>query len=336
MEILGSFDLSFDFSFEVESSGNICIIVLDKYGNPVEGAHVISLCNAKITDEGDTDSSGKVILTAINNKFNQIIIEIDGFKTVTLTFAPPLNGDCVEVVVDYCIESTELNRNSGNFFRFESVNFCRIFINECTSYCDNQLCENEDEIYKMPAVVSDTFTFIVNPEDIGLSSTYELDGGLQIGIYQGGKYIQSAGTITQNGFPDTYQLVCNVTIPHINQGDYQFGFSNDTGTLLVTVDYTNTTSGEIDGTITLTPTTGTPPYKYSIDNGLTFQVLGEYTDLPIGIYEVIVIDSDCNEFNTTIEIIENVDCSLYEDSYVFDLLDIYVAQTLNCHVNDFI
>lgn len=335
MEILGSFDLSFDFSFEVGSSGTICVIIVDKYGNPIEGAFVISLCNNKITDEGETDSTGKVILGAINKKYNQIIIEIEGFKTVTLTFAPPLNGDCTEVVIDYCIETNELNRNSGNFFRFDAVDYCRTFINECTEFCNNQICQNEDEVYKMPSVVSDEFTFIVNPEDIGLAFDYELDAGLKIGIYKGGNFIQECGTITQSGYPDSYQLVCNVTIPHINQGDYQFGFSNETDTLLVTVDYSNTTAGNINGTITLTPTTGTAPYKYSIDGGETFQVIGEYTDLPNGVYDIIVVDSDCNEFETTIEIMTNADCSLYEDSYVFDLDEVYFAETLNCYVNDF-
>jgi hypothetical protein len=335
MLILGSFDLSFDFSFEVGSAGSICIIVTDKNGNPIEGAYVISLCNNKITDTGETDSDGKVILEAINKKYNQIIIEIEGFQTVTLTFAPPLNGDCTDVVIDYCIEKETLNLNSGNFFRFESVDYCRSFINECTEFCNNQLCENDDEYYKLPALVSDTFTFIVNPDDIGLISNYELDSNLQIGIYQGGKFIQSAGTITQSGYPDSYQLVCNVTIPHINQGDYQFGFSNSTTDLLVTVDYSNTTVGNIDGTITLTPTSGTSPYKYSIDGGLTFQVSGDYEDLQNGIYDVIVIDSQCNEFTQTIELITNADCSLYENSYVFDLDEVYFAETLNCYVNDF-
>jgi hypothetical protein len=335
MGILGSFDLSFDFSFEIGGAGIICLIITDKYGNPVEGANVTSLCNNKITDEGTTDTNGQVSLQAINKKYNQIIIQIEGFQTVTLTIAPPLNGDCTNYVVDYCIETEELNRNSGNFFRFDAVDYCRTFINECTEFCNNQICQNEDEVYKLPSVVSDEFTFIVNPEDIGLAFDYELNEGLKIGIYQGGKFIQECGTITQSGYPDSYQLVCNVVIPHINQGDYQFGFSNETDTLLVAVDYSNTTAGEIDGTITLTPTTGTAPYKYSIDGGVTFQVIGEYTDLPNGVYNIIVVDSDCNEFETTIELIENIDCTLYADSYVYDLENIFVAQTLNCYVNDF-
>ena len=188
----------------------------------------------------------------------------------------------------------------------------------------------------MPSVVSDEFTFIVNPEDIGLSPTYELDSSLKIGIYQGGKFIQYCGFITQTGYPDSYQLVCNVIIPHINQGDYQFGFSNETDTLLVTVDYSNTTLGEINGTITLTPTTGIPPYKYSIDGGVTFQVIGEYEDLPNGGYNIIVVDSDCNEFETTIELMTNADCSEFAGSETNDLLTYETNQFINCETNDFI
>jgi gliding motility-associated-like protein len=60
---------------------------------------------------------------------------------------------------------------------------------------------------------------------------------------------------------------------------------------------------ENDATITLTHLNGTGTVLYSIDDGVTFQATGSYTDLPGNIYLVHVKDDDRRIFRDTIEII---------------------------------
>ena len=60
---------------------------------------------------------------------------------------------------------------------------------------------------------------------------------------------------------------------------------------------------ENDATITLIHLNGTGTVLYSIDDGVTFQATGSYTDLPGNIYLVHVKDDDRRIFRDTIEII---------------------------------
>jgi hypothetical protein len=46
-----------------------------------------------------------------------------------------------------------------------------------------------------------------------------------------------------------------------------------------------------DGSIAITPTSGTPPYQYSIDGGQSFVSSNEFNNLPVGPYNVIVLDA---------------------------------------------
>lgn len=50
-------------------------------------------------------------------------------------------------------------------------------------------------------------------------------------------------------------------------------------------------NGGSTGTITVTATGGQSPYNYSVDNGLTYQPLGQFTGLPAGSYDIVVQDN---------------------------------------------
>lgn len=57
--------------------------------------------------------------------------------------------------------------------------------------------------------------------------------------------------------------------------------------------------GGSDGSITLTPTGGTAPFEYSIDNGVTYQSSNEFEGVSEGIYTAVVKDAnDCTEETT--------------------------------------
>ena len=52
-----------------------------------------------------------------------------------------------------------------------------------------------------------------------------------------------------------------------------------------------TGAAKADGSISIVPTSGTPPYRYSIDGGTNFSNSGSFTSLPIGRYNVVINDS---------------------------------------------
>ena len=52
-----------------------------------------------------------------------------------------------------------------------------------------------------------------------------------------------------------------------------------------------TGAAQADGSIHILPTSGTPPYQYSIDGGTNFSSSGSFTGLPIGRYNVVIKDS---------------------------------------------
>src|SRR5690606_12097540 len=48
-----------------------------------------------------------------------------------------------------------------------------------------------------------------------------------------------------------------------------------------------------EGSITITmPDGGNPPYKYSIDGGATYEDTNVFENLPVGTYEVVVMDNN--------------------------------------------
>ena len=55
-----------------------------------------------------------------------------------------------------------------------------------------------------------------------------------------------------------------------------------------------------DGSITITPTGGYPPYQYSIDSGVTFKTLPLFNNLCSGIYSVKMIDSSGDTTSQTV------------------------------------
>ena len=62
---------------------------------------------------------------------------------------------------------------------------------------------------------------------------------------------------------------------------------------LISVDIEHTDASTVvnaDGSIEITPTSGTPPYQYSIDGGQNFVSSSTFPNLPVGPYNVIVQD----------------------------------------------
>ncbi len=103
---------------------------------------------------------------------------------------------------------------------------------------------------------------------------------------------------------DTIQVVANVTTNYnfVTITD-SYGCSRNSGFTggaqvitipPINISYTLTDAlcnGGSTGTITVTATGGQSPYTYSIDNGVTYQALGQFTGLPAGSYDIVVQDN---------------------------------------------
>ncbi len=125
------------------------------------------------------------------------------------------------------------------------------------------------------------------------------DGGpYQYSIDNGGTF-QASGTF--NGLAaGTYNIVvedasgCQVTGTET--------LTLPTGPTIDNVATTDPTCGNSDGTITITASGGTPPYQYSIDNGVTFQASNNFTGLAAGTYDIVVEDAGGCQATTTVSL----------------------------------
>lgn len=96
------------------------------------------------------------------------------------------------------------------------------------------------------------------------------------------------------------------TFTDLAPGDYDVVILGATGICTyeetVTIEACQFTSVEIivthassvvttDGSIEINPTSGVPPYQYSIDGGQNFVETNVFTDLPVGPYNVVVLDA---------------------------------------------
>ncbi len=142
--------------------------------------------------------------------------------------------------------------------------------------------------------------------------------------------IDNGGTFSASNFfpnlgPGTYSYIiedaagCQLTGQIILTG---------LGGLVVNNTTTAPTCNSNDGTINLQATGGTPPYQYSIDNGMTFQTNNQFTGLPAGLYNIVVEDGGGCIHTETINLIDlgspqvssidiqNADCGQPDGSFV--------------------
>ena len=133
-----------------------------------------------------------------------------------------------------------------------------------------------------------------------ISCNGQADGSIHL-MTSGGIPPFSYSWTGPNGFAETTQ-----NIDALNAGSYSLvitasGGCSDTidvmihepGLLTATAMHTNVNCfGGNDGTITIFPSGGTPPYAYSIDNGGTYQASATFNNLTPGTYEVAIKDSN--------------------------------------------
>ena len=123
----------------------------------------------------------------------------------------------------------------------------------------------------------------------------------------------------------------------LSVGDYNISIIGSAGTCtfeeLITIESCSFTtvdfevagvpsSTSTDGSITIIPTSGVGPYQYSIDGGQNFYENNFFEELPSGLYNIVVNDSQeiCSfEDSVRIEIESVIICLLYTSPSPRDL-----------------
>ena len=179
-------------------------------------------------------------------------------------------------------------------------------------YLYNQLCDTfqafpvqpNQRLYDFCIVIDGDFAIHFNPSGnfngyntwISDDLTYQVIWDVNIN-----KWVVSGGTIP-------YQIVSNSQYPPIS-GWYTIGGGN--GNLISNEGVCNNVlplgfntrtqqpSCECDGSVVFLPSGGTPPYQYSIDNGVTFSTSSIFFNLCSGTYSFVIKDSNSNLFYKT-------------------------------------
>jgi len=179
-------------------------------------------------------------------------------------------------------------------------------------YVYNQLCdtnqsfpvESPKDTYDFCIIVDGDFVIHFSPYGtyngydtwISDDSTYQIIWDTNIN-----KWVVSGGTLP-------FQIVSNSPYPPLN-GWYTVGGGppnlisvegncGDTSPLELTT-IINMPECECDGVITFQPYGGTPPYQYSIDNGVTYTSSAIFNNLCSGNYTLVLRDSNLNTYYTS-------------------------------------
>lgn len=191
-------------------------------------------------------------------------------------------------------EPLQYSINSGSSFQASSV-FNNLSPGNYTIVVEDAMgCQVTDQtsITNLNGPVLDDVTF-VDPTcaQSNGSITITASGGtspLEYSVTNGNNF-QSNGQFT--GMPaGTYDIVVEDGI-----GCQLFDQVVLTNTPIPKIDElvgVNTTCAQSNGEIQVLVSGGTDPIEYSIDNGVTFQTSGLYTDLPAGTYVVLIQDAN--------------------------------------------
>jgi hypothetical protein len=130
-----------------------------------------------------------------------------------------------------------------------------------------------------------------------------------------------------------YQILSSTVIENGNFNDGEEGWTiidNITSTIEI---INESAEDECDGSLEVTPTSGTGPYEYSL-NGATFVSSGLFENLCVGCYTIVIKDSAGAIGATSGCIVTNIVCGDYTETD--ELLPFTTAQLLNCLTSDFI
>lgn len=189
-------------------------------------------------------------------------------------------------------------------------------------YLYNQLCEtnqsfpieNPQQTYDFCIIIDGDFAIHFNPN--GLYDGYQSwisDDTNYLTIFDTSinKWKVSGGTLP-------FQIVSNASYPPLT-GWYTIGggagnlLSNEGNCLTTTpLEFsviTNNPTCECDGSIIFQPYGGTPPYQYSIDNGVTQSSSAIFNNLCGGNYTLVLTDSNSNTYYDSV-ILTNTQLSI--------------------------
>ncbi|MGB3947957.1 MAG: PKD domain-containing protein, partial [Bacteroidia bacterium] len=149
---------------------------------------------------------------------------------------------------------------------------------------------NSFSIYINGCAVANNSVAAPVSESAALAIGFSWDNRDQLNGYIDEFYVYNGTALWNNNFIPPGQSIFSSCIPQISSIAY-------------TVSTTNLNCvGDSTGTITITPTSGTPPFNYQWSGYASNQTGATVTGLPAGTYNVIITDQSCNVGYDTITI----------------------------------
>lgn len=301
--------------------------IVDESHNPVVGAIVTVIQNGLVVYESTTPSNGIRNATVIANRDNLIYVRYQSYTPVEYVYSGGGGEGIISIEINTCINILAPVKDYGSFLRWSQVAYsvrnqvldlsiCSV-PNQTTKspLCDRYIPPYELEEYQLPIKKGDEVRWIMQASEID----YENYLLLRIGIAKRGLIKAfDVGTITL----EDDQVFCTATVPCLPDCEnYEFVIYRIDEPIAIVLNITNPPDEfTCIGEVVVTATGGQPPYKYSINNGVTWQTSNVFSDLCVGTYTFLVEDSDFSQASTTL-LLQALTCGQFEGQTLQQVID---------------
>ena len=318
--------------------------IIDENGSPVNGAIVSVVCWGVIIYEQAVSGIASVTVQPYAN--NLVYVRFQSYTPVEYAYFGSGGESVIDIQIKTCVSLFAPKLDYGSFLNWSQVKYpprrqtqplaiCEVSDQTTNSpLCDRFVAPYELEEYHLPIKKGDVIRWIMQSTEIDYID-YSL---LKIGITQNG--IMKAENV---GVPvlEGSQVFCEAIVPCLPECDnYEFVIYRTDVPISLELEKTNPTDElTCNGIISVLATGGVPPYRYSKDNGLTWQTSNTFSGLCVGSYTFIVEDSDYSQATISASLIVFT-CGQFEGATLQEMIDsqLTLGEIINagCTLCDFV
>ncbi|MGB0424149.1 MAG: CARDB domain-containing protein, partial [Flavobacteriales bacterium] len=291
-------------------------ILIDE--NLVENDNEIVLNLISVNNETDEDTSNN---TASTNTDLDSEFDVITFYILADNYPQESSWEIYDIGADELVSAGSLSGGTDDYTEEICVDYNSCFtLYFYDSFGDGICCGFGDGYFEVLNSSGETVVF--NNGDFGHEAeesfclsegACEIDAEINVGNTSSNFASDGSITIYTNSNGNSFEYSINGgesfgdsnTFNNLSPGDYDVMISASNGLCTyeetvsiaacefttVDIEFTNATSAiTTDGSIVITPVSGVSPFQYSIDGGQNFSFINSFEGLPIGDYNIVVLD----------------------------------------------